>query len=52
MSKTQIVGVFLLLIGICLFYVLNSTNWSLLGAALIGFGVGVILMGRIGPFKK
>ncbi|MET7029576.1 hypothetical protein [Sediminicola luteus] len=52
MSKTRIIGIVLLIIGICLFYALNSTNWSLLGAALIGFGVGIILIGKIGSFKK
>ncbi|MGY8913615.1 MAG: hypothetical protein ACKVJF_00840 [Flavobacteriales bacterium] len=52
MSKTRVIGIVLLIIGICLFYVLNSTNWSLLGAAMIGFGVGLILIGKVGPNKK
>ncbi len=52
MGQVQIIGLIILVIGISLFYMLNSTNWSLLGAALIGFGTGVILVGRIGIFKK
>ncbi|MEJ1223169.1 hypothetical protein [Sediminicola sp. 1XM1-17] len=52
MSKVQIIGIFVFLTGICLFYLWNSTNWSLLGAALIGFGFGVVLIGNIGPFRK
>tara|TARA_R110002051_G_scaffold4743_2_gene26315 strand:+ start:2049 stop:2228 length:180 start_codon:yes stop_codon:yes gene_type:complete len=52
MSKTQIIGSILLLIGLGLFYFYNSTNWSLAGAVLTGFSAGVILVGKVVPFKK
>ncbi len=52
MNKVRIIGLVILILGIIIQFTLENDAIDMISGVLIGFGIGLLITGRIGKLGK